>query len=66
MEFFKLMAKSMVKTPSDSAGKDLPYIAKILISSQIYAHNLKSLAEKNLQHVADLLISRQIHTRKLI
>lgn len=56
----------MLKTLSDPAGKDLPYIAKMLISSQIYAYNLKSLAEKNLQHVANLLISRQIHAWKLI
>lgn len=37
-------------------------ITNILINSQIYIYNPKSLAEKDLLYIADLLINRQIYT----
>ena len=60
------MVKSMLKTLSGSTGKDLLYIANILISSQIHTRNVKGPAEKDLLYVADLLISNQIYAQNLI
>ena len=55
----------MLKTPSGLAGRDLPYIANILINSQIHVGNLKDPAEKDMLHLEDLLISSQIHAQNL-
>lgn len=60
------MAKSILETPSCLAGRNMLYIAYILIDSLIHIRNLKDPREKNLLQIVDLLISSQIYAKNLI